>query len=308
MDAAPTTLTVALWALNLARPVTGIQAWAAAVEARMAEAQTEGVDLLVMPEHAAAQWLSFAPPDLAFHQEIAWLAGHTEAALEALQPLPARYGMALLAGTLPVKASGPCYLNRAHLLLPDGRIVAQDKLCTTPTERDPAGWNLTTGSRLSIVRWRGLRLAVLICLDIELPALAVRLASYDLDLILVPSLTRRLSGYRRVFGCAKARAVELEVAVCAVGCIGRASPDPMRPCYVSGAGAFLPCEEALGDTGVAAELPPQDNAEGPGPLLFARDLPIGKIRELRHGGAEVWPGAWNADHVSIVEAEEDNPL
>ena len=35
--------------------------------------------------------------------------------------------------------------NRAWLLLPDGRRIAQDKLCLTPVERNPAGWNLTTG-------------------------------------------------------------------------------------------------------------------------------------------------------------------
>lgn len=39
-----------------------------------------------------------------------------------------------------------------------------------------------------------------------------------------------------------------------------------------------------------------------GPMLMARDIPLGLVRALRHGQAEVWPGAWRADHVRVVEA------
>ena len=300
-------LTLASWATNLAVPLSGIEAWAAAVDRQMAAAKAQGADILLMPEYAAEQWLSFAPADLAPEAEIAWMADRAPAALDLIKPLPRKHGMALLAGTMPARLDRPApgrppHVNRAWLLLPDGRAIAQDKLCLTPGEQNPAGWNLATGSQIEIVAWRGVRLAVLICLDIEMPALASLLAPCDVDMILVPSMTEKLSGYSRVFSCAKARAVELMTAVAPVGCIGKAAASKPRLSNTSGAAVYVPCEEALGHTGVFADLPATDRAEGPGPVLLARDIPIGLMRQLRHGKAEVWPGAWRADHVRIVDA------
>jgi predicted amidohydrolase len=300
------TLTVALWATNMSARLDGLDAWAGEVDAQLAEARTAGARLLAMPEYMSLQWLSFAPAGLTPAEEIPWMASQAEAALSRLRPLVARHGIALLAGTTPVVKPDPApgeppHLNRAWLLLPDGREIVQDKLCLTPGEKSPLDWNLTTGDALEIVEWDGLRLAVLICLDVELPALAARLAPAELDLILVPSQTAKLAGYARVFSCAKARAIELQAAVCAVGGIGRAA-GPSALANTSGAAAYIPCEEVLGHDGVLASLPPRDRTEGPGPMLIARDLPIAEIRRLRRGGAEVWPGAWRADHVRIGPA------
>jgi len=297
------TITIALWATNMAVPLNGLDAWAAQVDAQMAEARAAGARLLVMPEYISLQWLSFAPAGLTLADEIPWMASQSEAALARLRPLIARHGIGLLAGAMPVAKPDPApeeppYLNRAWLLLPDGREIAQDKLCLTPGEKNPLDWNLTPGNVLRIVEWNGLRLAICICLDIELPALAAHLAPFELDLLLVPSQTSKLSGYSRVFSCAKARAVELQAAVCAVGGIGRAGGSSALA-NTSGAAAYLPCEEVLGHEGVLASIPPSDRTEGAGPMLIARDLPIAEIRRLRRGGAEVWPGAWRADHVRI---------
>ncbi|SME89529.1 Predicted amidohydrolase [Tistlia consotensis] len=303
----PDSLKVALWATNIAQPLNGLDGWAALVDRRMAEARAQGAELLVMPEYCSEQWLSFAPAELKLTDEIAWMAAQSEAALAAIRDLPAKHDMALLAGTLPVPFdpqddSVPPFLNRAHLLLPDGRIVRQDKLCLTPGERDPAGWNLSTGDAVKIVEWKGVRLATLICLDVEMPALSSLLAPLDLDLLLVPSMTSKLSGYSRVFGCAKARAVELQCAVATVGVIGSAATGKPREGNVSGASLFVPCEEPLGHTGKVAEVPPAGSAEDAGPLLVA-EVPLATIRELKQGKAEVWPGAWRADHVKAVKED-----
>lgn len=299
-------LTVALWATNLAVPLASLDDWVAGIEAQMLAAKAEGADLLVMPEYAAEQWLSFAPRGIAPSDEIPWLAQQAPAAIEAVAPLAAQHDIGLLAGSMPVvapdvPADAPPFRNRAWLFLPDGQRIAQDKLSLTPAERDLASWNLTPGNRLEIVTWRGLRLAILICLDVEMPALSSLLAPHDIDLLLVPSMTAKLAGYSRVFGCAKARAVELQAAVCAVGCIATAATGTPREGNVSGAAVYVPCEEVLGHSGLFADLAPQEAVEGLGPMLIARDLPLDVIRELRAGKAEVWPGAWRADHVVLVD-------
>jgi predicted amidohydrolase len=300
-------LSVALWAANLAAPVNGVDAWVENIDEQMRQAAKAGARLLMMPEYAAEQWLSFAPRRLEASEEIPWLASRSEAVLSALKPLPARYGIALLAGTMPVKTGpgregAPPYVNRAHLLLPDGRVVVHDKLCLTPPEKDPDGWDLSAGDTVTVVEWEGLRIATLVCLDIELPAIAARLAALAPDLILVPSQTETLAGVHRVFGCARARATELFAVVCAVGCVGAVETGQPRGGYVSGAAVYLPSDAAIGHTGVWDEMPPVDKSSGPGPVLIARDIPLGRIRDFRREGAEVWPGAWDAGHVRFVEA------
>lgn len=300
----PDWLRIALWATNIARPLNGIEAWREAVETRMAEAAAAGADILMMPEYAAEQWLSFAPAGLSPSEEIPWMAEQSEQALAALKPLPEKYNVALLAGTMPVPApragAEAPWLNRAWLLLPDGRAISQDKLCLTPAEKDPESWHLSTGAELKLISWRGLKLAVVICLDVELPALAAKLAPHRPDLLLVPSQTGRLAGYHRVFGCAKARAVELQSAVAVCGTVGAAAYGADRGGSVSGCSLFLPCEEALGSHGRAAEIPPVASHSGLGPFLLA-EVPLAALDALRDGGAEVWPGAWDAAHVTISE-------
>ncbi len=307
---APDTVTLALWATNLAKPLNGIDGWIARVDAKMAEAKAAGAMMLVMPEYACEQWLSFKPDGLKETEEIAWMAEQAVDAVTRLEPLAKRHGIALLAGTVAWKdatvTAGNPYRNRAFLFLPDGRVVHQDKLALTPFEKDPDTWDLVPGDDIRIVDWQGLRIAPLICLDVEMPTLAVKLAPHEIDLLLVPSMTAMLSGYQRVFGCAKARAVELMTTVAACGVVGAAPGTTQNPTNVSGCAVYTPCEQELGFTGVHAELPPVGTDDGDGPFLIARDIPVGAIRRLRAGAAEVWPGAWSGDHVR-VHTETEHP-
>lgn len=296
------TACVALWAVNMARTTTGLEDWTDSVERQAAVAARAGADVLMLPEYVSEQWLQYAPSALAPQDEVEFMARQGAMALPRLADCARRHGIALLAGSFPVAApgqdpSGPPHVNRAHLLLPDGRTVVHDKLALTPSEIDPRAWNLNTGSRVATVEWQGLRLAVLICLDIELPALSAALARHapDIDLLLVPSMTERRAGYHRVFDCAKARAVELQTAVCVVGCIGSIPPG-LRPNF-SGAAVYLPCEDAFGGDGRFAQVEGTDHAIGDGPLLVARDIPVGALRRMRSGEAAVWPGPWSANHV-----------
>ena len=292
-------LTIALWPVGMAAVPACVADAAARIERRLAEAAAAGAGLLMLPEYLGEQWLAWAPRDLPETGEVAWMGRHGAELLELLGPLPTRHGVALLAGTWPARTPAG-WTNRAHLLLPDGRLVVQDKLCLTPSEQDAEAWRLDPGREIRIVEWQGLRIAMLVCLDIEQPALAALLQDADLDLLLVPSMTRQASGHARVMACAKARAVELTTTVAAVGCIGSIPADPPRP-NTGGAAVYLPCEPALGHAGIAVEHLGIAVSDDAAPLVIAADLPLGTVRALRHGAAEVWPGPWAASHVRLVE-------
>lgn len=287
---APETVNLALWAKSMSPALNGVGAWAAEIGEELGRARDRGCDMLVLPEWAAAQWLSFAPASLAGTDEIAWLADQHAHALDAVTPSVERTGVALCAGTMPVqlkKRGKPEYRNRAVLLTPDGSRFEQDKLSLTPTERDAEGWWLEPGDSVQIVPWRGLRLAQIVCLDIEQPALAQLLAPHDLDLIIVPTMTARPSGYNRVLNCARSRAVELMLPVAMAGTVGtRRAPSGTEPNF-GGAAVVLPCEPSLGYDGRHAELAPVAEIGGTGAVLIARDVPVGACRRLRAAGAEV---------------------
>lgn len=288
-----------LWATNLSHPVSSLEDWAGVVDETMAEAKAQGAVLFVMPEYASIQWEHLQKEDMTPAEELVWSSGLCAKAVQLMSGLAKKHDMLLISGTFPCAQPqlDPGFTNRAHILFPDGRILTQEKLCLTPFEKVKGGWDMSPGRELTVFEWQGFKLAVLICLDIEMPSLSARIASQQIDLILVPSMTQRLAGYHRVFDCAKARAVELMAAVAAVGCIG-GTPGGMQ--FIAGASVFLPCEEQFGHTGVLAAVPPGYTAEGTGPLLVA-DIPLADIRALRAGGkAEVWPGNWDASHVKIT--------
>ncbi|WP_216825516.1 nitrilase-related carbon-nitrogen hydrolase [Kiloniella sp. EL199] len=310
-------LNIALWAVNLETPLKSLSDWIEITSQRMEQAKEQGTDLLLMPEYVSEQWMAFAPAGIGPDEEIPWMATQATEAIDQLKVLVKAHDIALLAGTFPVAidtkddvSDSPVndnsgYYNRAHLFLPDDRYITQDKLCLTPNEQDPKVWCLTPGNKIKVFTWRSLRIAILICLDIEMPALSSLIADHDIDLILVPSMTSKLAGYNRVFGCAKARAIELQAAVAAVGPIGATHFfGKKRQNQTSAAAVYIPCEESLGHIGVATEISPTDTTVGQGPLIVAKDIPFDEIRRLRSGSAEVWPGAWNADHVVVEDNEK----
>lgn len=301
---APDTVTIALWAANMAKPLNGIEAWVEKIDEKMAEAAAQGARILLVPEWASEQWLSFKPEGLKPTEEIAWMADQAPDAVRLLEPLARKHGIAVLAGTMAWE-DGDQFKNRSFLFLPDGRVVHQDKLALTPHEMDPDAWDLTPGDDIKIIEWDGLRIASLICLDVEMPALSVKLAPHEIDLLLVPSMTTMLSGYSRVFGCAKARAVELMTTVAVCGVVDSSPGSSQHETNVSGCSVFTPCEEGLGYVGIHAEHAPVGAHNGDGPFLIARDVPVGAIRRLRAGAAEVWPGAWSGEAVTVSDAIPD---
>jgi predicted amidohydrolase len=289
---------LALWSFNLGRAPGSVAEFAAQIEEGVCRARDAGAKLLLLPEYLIECCLAFKPEGLRPDQEMSFLADVGTSLLPLLAPLPEKHGVSLLVGTMPVKTAKGI-TNTAVLLTRDGREIRQDKLSLTPFEQDPDVWHLTPGDTLKVFELDGLKMSILICLDVEMPALSSLLARQELDLLLVPSMTEKLSGYHRVFGCAKARAVELMCAVAVCGVVGTSKGTTQNDSNVSGAALYLPCEEEFGFVGIAGEIAPTDGANGEEPFLLA-SVPFRQLADLKSGKAEVWPGAWTADHVRVV--------
>ena len=298
-------ISIDLWAANLEAPSASLAAWLERLEQRVAAAAGRGCSLLVLPELACAEWLSFAPLDLLPARQLEWLSEVGAVALESVAALSARYGVSILPGTIPYPAPGrvgqPSFANRAWLLTPGGERFHQDKLSLTPVEEQGASGVTVRGEEVNVIRWNGLRIAIVICLDAEYTALWARLGQLDLDLVLVPAKTDMITGFNRVFGCARARAIELQTVVCAVGAVGEPLGSPAIDTGVGGASAFVPCDGSVALDGVFAAMLPQPAAAMTDPVLFAANLPVGQCRRIRNGAAEaeICPAAWRDDHLKI---------
>jgi predicted amidohydrolase len=189
-----------LQTLDVAAPeATSPAAFADLVRRRVTAAWDEGADLVLLPE---LLWMGLARfvDGADSTREVAELF-RTEL-WPSLSESLRRPGKAAVLGTVPW-VEEDVLRNRA-LIVSDGHGLHQDKLNLTPWENELRG-----GDTLRVWDFGGVRCAVVICLDIEVPEIAVALRGRGVDLLLVPSATENILGVERVGRCADARAVEL---------------------------------------------------------------------------------------------------
>jgi predicted amidohydrolase len=193
-------------------------AFANAVVRRVEESWDGGADMVLLPEFT---WVGLEP--LVVSDQTKPLHRVAEVFWNDLMPEMtgrlARPGKAVVLGTAPFVQADGSLSNRA-VIFADGRLLHQDKLHLTPWESA-----FTPGGTLYLWTFNGFRIAVLICLDIEIPELSSRLRDRGVDIILCPSATETILGIERVNRCASARAVELGCYVGVSHLTGRTTSD-----------------------------------------------------------------------------------
>jgi len=201
-----------------------------AVASRTEQSWDSGADIVLFPEYTWAA-LHIQPTGVAedFQHRV----------LPQLQQrLTRKDKLAVLGSSLIREAYTDKLHNRAPIMA-DGEWLAQDKLFMTPWESA-----FQSGDVLRVFTFQGLRIAVIICLDIEVPELSVLLRGQGVDLILVPSATETIQGVERVTRCASARAVELGCAVVVSPLVGKCGSDLVDDnlgklaCYLPSQSAF----------------------------------------------------------------------
>lgn len=230
-----------------------------------------GAQVVLLPEYTWLGLSRFVPrlPELA---DLIWNSLWPALA----ERLPS--GLFVVAGTAPYRRKDGALFNRA--VLPPGS-APQDKLTLTPWERE-----FETGDSLEIYEVGGARIAILICLDVEVPEHAARLRGREIDLILVPSATESVLGVERVQRCASARAVELGCAVMVSHLTGRGASE-LIDLNVGTTALFLPSQQCFAEANRQCLSPLRES--GCHEQRFLLDLAA--LRSCRQPGPETSPGA-----------------
>lgn len=226
-------LTLDIWSWDPGEPRTSAEEACRAMRDHAVASLESGADVVLFPEFC---WMGLAPmlrqshsgavDDVARVGQWFWQKGWP-----SLVEDPALSRGLVVFGTCPCEIQNGTgdteWRNRAPLLL-EGTPTHQDKLHLTPWEahpQEPHAIRLSPGDSLQLLSFQGLTLAVLICLDIEIPEISAALRGSGVDLILVPSATETCLGAERVNRCASARAIELGCHVALAPLTGRADTD-----------------------------------------------------------------------------------
>lgn len=210
------TLTIDLWTCDVGVAADSPEAFAALLEQRVVESWDGGADVAVFPEYS---WMGLerfvtGKDKLAGVADLFW-----KDLWPAMKQRLSRPGKAVVLGTVPCQTPEGTWRNRAPILC-EGHELHQDKLSLTPWERI-----FQAGERLHLWTLHGVRFAVVICLDIEVPEISVALRGRGVDCLLVPSATENVLGVERVGRCASARAVELCCHVGVSQLVGRTTSE-----------------------------------------------------------------------------------
>ena len=205
-----------LWTFDVGAAMADPAACADCVTQRVHASWSAGADVVAFPE---LMWMTLerfidGPDKPAGVARLFW-----ETLWPGLRKSLHHPDKAVVLGSVPFSDGGGVLRNRVPILS-EGREMYQDKIHLTPWEDAFHG-----GGPLRVWTFKGLRVAVIVCLDIEIPELSAALRGANVDLILVPSATESLLGVERIGRCASARAVELgcHVGVCPL--VGRADSE-----------------------------------------------------------------------------------
>ena len=266
-----------------AYPVEALSSWdmlAAKLADWVDAAAAEGAEIAVLPEYAGME-AAFALHDRPMTADnAAWCAASAESAgryAALCATLAQTRSLILLGGSLPARVgrgAGAAFVNRAHLCLPDGRVLSVDKQILTPWER--TDMPLQPGPSLPVVETAAGRLAALICYDGEFPPLARAAAP---DILLLPSWTEARAGCARLEVAARARALEAQCVTLHAPLIGGVPGGDIADAATGRAGIYGPPDEGFPQDGVLA----RGDHDTPGWVVAT--LPEGALSRTRSAGA-----------------------
>ncbi|MFM9016221.1 MAG: nitrilase-related carbon-nitrogen hydrolase [Verrucomicrobiota bacterium] len=279
-------LKIDLRTFDIGAPVPNAEAFVDRVVSQVEESWKSGADLVLLPEFLWLGLEQFVKGRGATRA----VAGLFWAGLwPGLSRRLARKGKAVVLGTVPFIDARGRLLNRAPILA-DGRRLHQDKLHLTPWEKA-----FTPGDGVRLWKFKGARIAVVTCLDIEVPEIAAALRGKAVDVVLVPSATETVLGVERVGRAADARAGARCSQVGVSHLVGRARSELVDD-NVGRAAFFSPSQSAF--AGAFRHLSVPVVRRGDHVLSVGADLAA--LRRARAARAETNPARLRAGRVRVL--------
>ncbi|WP_255889423.1 nitrilase-related carbon-nitrogen hydrolase [Nocardioides astragali] len=252
------TLTVASVQFALRAEGT-LEAYTAHFEVLLRQAVDAGAEVVLFPELASTGLLGAIDDHDVTTSTIAadyWesLPQHTEAIVNALIDMAARFQVVIVGGSHNRLAEDGTLRNTAYVIHPDGRVETQDKIHLTPQEH---ALGARGGDELLVTKIGPFTAGVLICADIQFPELSRHLVHNGVELIFCPSLTWNRRGIHRVkTGCA-ARAIENQLFVVMSPLVGHSGLPLDAPMHAVGRALICtPVDKTIGiNDGILAVAP-----------------------------------------------------
>ena len=202
------------------------------------QAVAHGAQLLVFPEYAAMELARIAGRQISLDlhgsiEALQYHIGHYEAAYAELAK---RYGVFILAGSVPTRLTDGRFVNRAQFFSPKGHSGFQQKHIMTRFEGEE--WGISPSAGLCVFDIGIAKIGIAICYDSEFPLIARALAEGGAEILIVPSCTESLAGYYRVKHSCAARALENQMYVIQSPTVGK-RPGPLPSMSMSALPGFL---------------------------------------------------------------------
>lgn len=200
-------LTLTLWTADVGAHAETAEAFSDLIVNHTLASWQDGADIVVFPEFT---WMALER-FVSTEDKLTGVSTLFQSLWPSIATRLSRPDKAVVLGTVPTTHPDGHLTNRAHILN-EGNHLYQDKIHLTPWEN-----RFTGGGPVHIWHFKGIKIAVVICLDVEIPDISVALrAAGGIDLMLVPSATESILGVERVGRCADARSVEIgcHVGVC----------------------------------------------------------------------------------------------
>jgi len=262
----------------LIRPVSTFEQFRDQVDALLQTAADYRCQLVVFPEYFSVQLLTLGDIRRPIREQIRTLADQAPAVIDFMSSCAQRYGLHVVAGTVPERdAKDPDIVrNHCYVLGPTGSRGLQGKLHMTRFEREE--WHVSPDSHLRIFEAPWGKFAVAICYDVEFPEMARAAARAGADILCVPSCTDDRQGFWRVRYCAHARAIENQMYVINAGTVGSLPQVPAVSLNYGMASILTPSDFPFARDGILAEG--NVNQE----MMVIGDLNLNTIRRSREEG------------------------
>lgn len=259
------------------RPVRTFDAFRDQVVGLIETAVDYKAGLVVFPEYFTVQLLTLGDVRRPINEQVRDLAGQVPRYTEMMSALARKYGLYIVAGTIPVAGNGPDVMhNHCFVFSPSGEHGVQGKLHMTRWEREE--WFVSPTNTLRVFETSFGRVAVAVCYDVEFPEIVRAAAREEAHILVVPSCTDERQGYWRVRYCAHARAIENQMYVIQSCTVGSLPNVPAVSLNYGQAAIMTPSDFAFSRDGILAEGDP--NLE----MMVIGELNLRTIAESRASG------------------------